>query len=62
MIIRVLNVSRENYDVKNRYSILEEFKTIHNTLAGKKEFEDLYNEVRCRKEENKIMIMPKRLL
>lgn len=53
IIIRALNGSREFYDVKNWYSILEEFKTIHNTLAGKKEFEKLYNEVKCRKEEIK---------
>ena len=41
MIFRALTGSRQMYDVKNWYSILEEFINIHNTLASKKEFEDL---------------------
>lgn len=51
MTIRALNGSRQHYEVKNWFSILEEFKTIHDTLANKEEFKNLYDEVKERKEE-----------
>lgn len=53
MIIRALNGSRQFYDVKNWSSILEEFKNIHSTIANMKTLENLYNEVKERKEEIK---------
>ena len=53
MIIRALNGSRQHYEVKNWNNILDEFKRIHSTISGKKEFNDLFQEVKERKEELK---------
>ena len=51
MIISALNGSRQVYDVKNWFSILEEFKKIHSIISTKSEFKSLYQEVKERKEE-----------
>ncbi len=53
MIIRALNGSKQHYEVKNWDKILDEFKRIHSTISGKKEFNDLFQEVKERKEEIK---------
>lgn len=50
--LKALNGNKTQYDIKNWFSILEEFKKIHYEICKKNEYQDLYEEVKSVYNEN----------